>query len=142
MADDASPAPDPTKTRPSNDLHHPPLDLVLTPPPNSPASVPLRELLCYSPSPIRRSRTRLADKIEIIEDPVNRRKLRNRSGQLINSPRNVRRSRRRLDQEEREIGVAEEDGKAKKRRNSGKTITKRDKLILNSSSSGAPTSMC
>ncbi|KAL9671166.1 hypothetical protein QQ045_008732 [Rhodiola kirilowii] len=120
----------------SNDLNHPPLDLVVTTssPPNSPAPVPLRELLCYSPSPLRRSRTRLAEKIVMIEEPAadhSRRRLRNRSGQL-SSPRNVRRSRRRLDQEERETVLVEEAVKVKKRRNSGRT-TKREKLSLNSS---------
>uniref|UniRef100_A0A7N0ULU4 Reticulon-like protein n=1 Tax=Kalanchoe fedtschenkoi TaxID=63787 RepID=A0A7N0ULU4_KALFE len=127
--DDASLVPRP------NQLRHPTLDIVVatSSPPTSPASVPLRELLCFSPSPLRRSRTRLADKVDMVGDPAasehHRRKHRNRSGQL-SSPRNVRRSRRRLEQEEREVGSVEEAGKAKKKRNNNRT-TKKEMLSLN-----------
>ncbi|XP_057507078.1 reticulon-like protein B17 [Actinidia eriantha] len=127
----------------------PPLSLDLVPPspkissfspspkPHSP--LPLRELLLLSPSPLRKSRTRLAERLEMAEDPVepigSRRKSKNRNGSTGNlacgSPRNNRRSRRRLEpeiREEIEVGVVEEMGKVRKRRHSGRS--KKDKLSL------------
>ncbi|GFS41299.1 reticulon family protein [Actinidia rufa] len=127
----------------------PPVSLDLVPPspkissfspspkPHSP--LPLRELLLLSPSPLRKSRTRLAERLEMAEDPVepigSRRKSKNRNGSTGNlacgSPRNNRRSRRRLEpeiREEIEVGVVEEMGKVRKRRHSGRS--KKDKLSL------------
>ncbi|KAH7861585.1 hypothetical protein Vadar_028042 [Vaccinium darrowii] len=119
------------------------LDLVPSPkitaapsPSPSPPSLPLREILLLSPSPLRKSKTRLADKlVDAVEEPVavepvgSRRKCKNRNGSMgvlvCGSPRNGRRSRRRLEpevQEERDLGVV------KKRRNSGRS--KKDKLCL------------
>ncbi|PSS05691.1 Reticulon-like protein [Actinidia chinensis var. chinensis] len=112
----------------------------LSPKPHSP--LPLRKLLLLSPCPLRKSRTRLSEKLEMAEDPVEPngscRKSKNRNGSTGNlacgSPRNHRRSRRRLEPEiieEREVGVdrvVEEMGKVRKRRHSGRS--KKDKLSL------------
>ncbi|XP_057460487.1 reticulon-like protein B17 [Actinidia eriantha] len=108
-----------------------------SPKPHSP--LPLRELLLLSPSPLRKSKTRLSEKLEMAEDPVepieSYRKSKNRNGSTGNlacgSPRNHRRSRRRLEpeiREEREVGVVEEMVKVRKRRHSGRS--KKDKLSL------------
>lgn len=106
--------------------------------PNKPPysnNLPLHELLLLSPSPLRKSRTRLADKLELVDDGVEpngvRRRRRSRNSVVGASPRNNRRSRRRLEQEmreDRELGLAEEVLKPKKKRNSGKS--KKDKLSL------------
>ncbi|XP_063935950.1 reticulon-like protein B17 isoform X1 [Daucus carota subsp. sativus] len=88
----------------------------------------LHELLLLSPSPQRKSRTRLADKLEFADqDPLepngSRRRHRSRNG-AVGSPKNVRRSRRRFEQEireERELGGLEDLGKPRKRRNSGRS---------------------
>ncbi|TQE03899.1 hypothetical protein C1H46_010563 [Malus baccata] len=98
-------------------------------------SLPLRELLLLSPSPLRkRSKTRLTDRLEMADDPVVevpglRRKCKSRGSQmglLGASPRN-RRSRRRSENEVREekvSGLVEEVAKPRKRR------SKKEKLDL------------
>ncbi|CAN6700522.1 unnamed protein product [Malus baccata var. baccata] len=98
-------------------------------------SLPLRELLLRSPSPLRkRSKTRLTDRLEMADDPVVevpglRRKCKSRGSQmglLGASPRN-RRSRRRSENEVREekvSGLVEEVAKPRKRR------SKKEKLDL------------
>ncbi|OMO55787.1 Reticulon [Corchorus capsularis] len=104
-------------------------------------SLPLQELLLLSPgSPLRRSRTRLADRIEMAEDAAveqggSRRRCKSRTAQMVNlgcgSPRNNRRSRRRMEMElrdDRDLVLAEENGKPRKRRHSGKS--KKEKLSL------------
>ncbi|KAF5744086.1 reticulon-like protein B17 isoform X1 [Tripterygium wilfordii] len=123
------------------------LDLISASPTNSPSpsavslrsynGLPLRELLLLSPSPLRKSRTRLADRIEMVEDGVEptsatRRRCKNRGAQMgCASPRNTRRSRRRSEaemKEERDPGLVEEIGKARKSRNSGRS--KKENLSL------------
>uniref|UniRef100_A0A3Q7I8Y9 Reticulon-like protein n=1 Tax=Solanum lycopersicum TaxID=4081 RepID=A0A3Q7I8Y9_SOLLC len=98
-------------------------------------ALPLHELLLLSPSPLRRSKTRLADKLELVDDGVEpngvRRRRRSRNSAIGASPRNNRRSRRRLEQEmreERDLGLVEEVVKPRKKRNNGKS--KKDKLRL------------
>ncbi|XP_010540878.1 PREDICTED: reticulon-like protein B17 [Tarenaya hassleriana] len=99
---------------------NPSLDLALPSPKNndtpypSPASlrssyspVPVRELLLLSPSPLRKSRTRLADKLEMAIDEAPepagavRKRCKTKGGQkgllACASPRNARRSRRRTE---------------------------------------------
>ncbi|KAF5732574.1 reticulon-like protein B17 isoform X1 [Tripterygium wilfordii] len=132
--------------QPSNLL----LDLVPLSPTNTPFpspislrssnGLPLQELLLLSPSPLRKSRTRLTDRIEMVEDGVEptsatRRRCKNRGAQMAlmgcASPRNTRRSRRRSEiemKEERDPALVEEIGKARKRRNSGRS--KKEKLSL------------
>ncbi|KAG5545249.1 hypothetical protein RHGRI_017643 [Rhododendron griersonianum] len=112
-----------------------------SPSPSSPTTLPIRELLLLSPSPLRKSKTRLADRlVEAPEEPPavepvgSRRKCKNRNGSMgvlvCGSPRNGRRPRRRLEpevvREERDSGVVEEVGRGRKRRNSGRS--KKDKL--------------
>lgn len=108
----------------------------------SPASLPLHELLLLSPSPLRKSsKARLADRLEMAEeavaDPVgSRRRCRSRTAQLgllgCASPRNTRRSRRRSEleasREEKDLSLAEEFGKPRKRRHSVRV--KKEKLSL------------
>ncbi|OMO69267.1 Reticulon [Corchorus olitorius] len=116
---------------------------VTTPTSPSTHSLPLQELLLLSPgSPLRRSRTRLADRIEMaaedaaVEQGGSRRRCKSRSAQMGNlgcgSPRNNRRSRRRMEMElrddNRDLVLAEEMGKPRKRRHSGKS--KKEKLSL------------
>ncbi|XP_019247922.1 PREDICTED: reticulon-like protein B17 isoform X2 [Nicotiana attenuata] len=108
--------------------------------PNKPPysnNLPLHELvlLSPSPSPLRKSRTRLADKLELVDDGVEpngvRTRRRSRNSLVGASPRNNRRSRRRLEQEmreDRDLGLVEEVVKPRKKRNSGKS--KKDKLNL------------
>lgn len=97
--------------------------------------LPLHELLLLSPSPLRRSKTRLVDKLELVDDGVEpngvRRRRRSRNSGIGASPRNNRRSRRRLEQdmrEEKDLGLVEEVVKPRKKRNNGKS--KKDKLSL------------
>ncbi|XVF02038.1 hypothetical protein REPUB_Repub04eG0141800 [Reevesia pubescens] len=105
-------------------------------------SLPLQELLLLSPaSPLRRSRTRLADRIEMAEEGgaeqggSRRRCKSSRAAQMgllgCGSPRNNRRSRRRMEmdcREDKDLVLGEEIGKPRKRRHSGKS--KKDKLSL------------
>ncbi|XP_062105945.1 reticulon-like protein B17 [Humulus lupulus] len=105
----------------------------------SPSSLPLKELLLLSPSPLRRSKTRLADRLDMAEEPAEqvgvRRRCKTRTSQLgllgCASPRNARRSRRRSEievREEKDLPLAEEFGKPRKRRHS--TRSKKEKLSL------------
>lgn len=108
-------------------------------------SLPLHELLLLSPaSPLRRSRTRITDRIEMAEDCVAaseqggpRRRCKSRAAQMAllgcGSPRNNRRSSRRSRmemelREDRDLVVGEEIPKPRKRRHSGKS--KKEKLSL------------
>ncbi|TYJ43709.1 hypothetical protein E1A91_A03G171400v1 [Gossypium mustelinum] len=106
-------------------------------------SLPLQELLLLSPaSPLRRSRTRLADRLEMAEEVGaaelgggSRRKCKSRASQTgvlgCGTPRNGRRSRRRMEmelREDRDLVLGEEMGKPRKRRHSGKS--KKEKLSL------------
>ncbi|XP_010668132.2 reticulon-like protein B17 isoform X1 [Beta vulgaris subsp. vulgaris] len=93
--------------------------------------LPLHEHLLLSPSPVRKSRTRLSDRLDVADDHAEHRrrcKVRTSSNGLSAcfSPRNLRRSRRRIDQEERDFASVEEVIKPRKRRNSGKS--KKEKL--------------
>ncbi|GKU96383.1 hypothetical protein SLEP1_g9624 [Rubroshorea leprosula] len=127
------------------------LDLISSSPkktPTSPSAISLKsstnslpppEILVLSPSPLRKSRTRPADRLEMAEEASeingSRRRCKSRCSQLAvlgcNSPRNNRRSRRRMEmevREERDSSLVEEIGKARKRRHSGKS--KKEKLSL------------
>ena len=107
----------------------------------SPTSLPLRELLLLSPSPLRKSKTRLTDRLEMADEFVEpaaglRKRCKTRGAQvgMLASPRNSRRSRRRSEmeiREDRETGLVEEVVKPRKRRNSGRS--KKEKLSLVSS---------
>ncbi|XP_031106910.1 reticulon-like protein B17 isoform X2 [Ipomoea triloba] len=135
-----------SKLRCSDDHEIPHLDMAPSPPPSASSpkhhySLPVRDLLLLSPSLLRKSRTRLAEKLEIGEDGVElsggRRRSRNGNaggGAVLGcaSPRNHRRrSRRRLElemmREDKDLGVGEEMIKRKKR-HSGRS--KKDKLGL------------
>lgn len=104
----------------------------------SPPSLPLRDLLLLSPSPLRRSKTRIpTDRLDMAEEYVEPvalpRRCKSRGAQMgmLASPRNSRRSRRRSEleiREEKDMVLVEEIGKPKKRRNSGRS--KREKLSL------------
>ncbi|GMY10197.1 reticulon-like protein B17 [Fagus crenata] len=137
------------------------LSLDLIPPPSlkktpSPASLslrnsnslPLHELLLLSPSPLRKSKTRLTDRLEMAEELVepngSRRRCKSRAAQMgllgCASPRNSRRTRRRSEleiREEKEPSLMEEMGKPRKRRHSGRP--KKEKLSLVPSSSSPKT---
>lgn len=113
------------------------LEIVPSPRLDSPYGngLPLHELLLLSPSPLRRSKTRLVDKLELVDDGVEpngvRRRRRSRNSGIGASPRDNRRSRRRLEQdmrEEKDLGLVEEVVKPRKKRNNGKA--KKDKLSL------------
>lgn len=95
--------------------------------------LPLHELLLLSPSPIpRRSKTRLADRLEMADEPIaetpgpRRRCKSSRASQMgCASPRNTRRSRRRSEVEIREDkDLGEEIAKPRRRR------SKKEKLSL------------
>ncbi|XP_057954686.1 reticulon-like protein B17 [Malania oleifera] len=121
-----------------------PCSLSRTPPPSNPSpkpsnpSLPLHELLLLSQSPVKRSKTRLPERLEMAEELSiePRRRCKSRASQMglsgCGSPRNGRRSRRRTELESREekdyLGVAEELGKPRKRRHSGRP--KKEKLSL------------
>uniref|UniRef100_A0A2N9I729 Reticulon domain-containing protein n=1 Tax=Fagus sylvatica TaxID=28930 RepID=A0A2N9I729_FAGSY len=102
-------------------------------------SLPLHELLLLSPSPLRKSKTRLTDRLEMAEELVepngSRRRCKSRAAQMgllgCASPRNSRRTRRRSEleiREEKEPSLMEEMGKPRKRRHSGRP--KKEKLSL------------
>ncbi|KAJ6377689.1 hypothetical protein OIU78_028007 [Salix suchowensis] len=110
---------------------------------SSTSLLPLRELLLLSPSPSRKSRTRLADRDEMpeeggFEQNGSRRRCKSRgslTGSLgCASPRSNRRLRRRLEVESREerdlIGLVDEVGKVRKRRHSGRSKKDKEKLSL------------
>lgn len=133
------------------------LDLIRSSPkktlsPTSPSvkssiSLPLHDLLLLSPSPGCKSKLRLAERLEMAEEPAesngSRRRVKSRvstiNGLGCNSPRNCRRPRRRLEQEireERDLGVMEEMVRARKKRQSGKL--RKEKLGLVTSSTLSP----
>ncbi|BBN69929.1 Reticulon family protein [Prunus dulcis] len=100
-------------------------------------SLPLRELLLLSPSPLRkRSKARLTDRLEMADELVveaagPRRRCKSRGAQMgllgCASPRNTRRSRRRSEteiREDKDSGLVEEIAKPRKRR------SKKEKLSL------------
>lgn len=100
-------------------------------------SLPLRELLLLSPSPLqKRSKTRLTDRLEMADEPVveaarPHRRCKSRGAQMgllgCASPRNTRRSRRRSEteiREDKDSGLVEEIAKPRKRR------SKKEKLSL------------
>ncbi|CAD5319030.1 unnamed protein product [Arabidopsis thaliana] len=114
------------------------LDLVLsspnTPTPSSP--VPLRDILLLPPSPLRKSRTRLSDRLEMTSEDamaVVRKRGKGKGGQksLLASPRNPRRSRRRSEAvEEKEANlVIEEIVKLPPRKQKTNGRPKKDKQI-------------
>ncbi|KAI3457197.1 hypothetical protein Pfo_013860 [Paulownia fortunei] len=86
--------------------------------PRPPYTLPLHELLMLSPSPLKRSKTRLGERLEMADDAAieacgvrKRCKSRNSASGCAASPRSSRRSRRRLEQdmrEERELVAGEE----------------------------------
>lgn len=101
--------------------------------------LPLHELLLLSPSPLRRSRTRLTERMDVGEESLeaagSRRRCKTRTSQMgalgCASPRNARRPRRRMEQdlrEDKDLCVVEEMGKARKRRHSGRS--RKEKLSL------------
>ncbi|KAJ6420455.1 hypothetical protein OIU84_027903 [Salix udensis] len=102
-------------------------------------SLSLQELL-LSPSPLRKSRTRLADRYEMPEEGVielngSRRRCKSRGSPMGSlgcaSPRSNRRLRRRLEVESREerdlIGFVDEVGKVRKRRHSSRSKKEKEK---------------
>lgn len=141
----------------NEESHHLSLDLLPSPTPKktpspsklslrTPNSVPLQELLLLSGSPLRKSRTRLADRLDMAEEPADpagsRRRCKSRTAQMgllgCASPRNARRSRRRSEleiREEKELGLAEEIGKLRKRRHSGRPKKEKLSLVLSLPSS-------
>ncbi|XP_062020155.1 reticulon-like protein B17 [Rosa rugosa] len=125
----------------SEKVPHLSLGLIQSPSPpsrKSSASLPLHELLLLSPSPNpRRSKTRLADRFEMPDEPAAepvgpRRRCKSSRGSQMGSlgcasPRNTRRSRRRSEveiREDKDLGLGEEIVKVRKRR------SKKDKLSL------------
>lgn len=99
--------------------------------------------LLLSPSPLSKSRTRLADRLEMAaaaEDPaepsVKRRRCKTRGSQMgaaVASPRNARKPRRprsevEIREDNKDMGLVEEVGKPRKRRNSGRP--RKEKLNL------------
>ncbi|CAH8318180.1 unnamed protein product [Eruca vesicaria subsp. sativa] len=126
-----------TLVKTNGDSPIPSLDLVLSSPKSndtpypSPASlyspsspVTLREILLLSPSPLRKSRTRLANRFEMeaAEAVAAARRCKTKGGQSCASPRNCRRSRRRSEVMEEPKGVVVlNDEKATKQRKCKKT---------------------
>uniref|UniRef100_A0A6N2K7V6 Reticulon-like protein n=2 Tax=Salix viminalis TaxID=40686 RepID=A0A6N2K7V6_SALVM len=107
-------------------------------------SLSLQELL-LSPSPLRKSRTRLADRYEMPEEGSielngSRRRCRTRGSPMGSlgcaSPRSNRRLRRRLEVESREerdlIGFVDEVGKVRKRRHSNRSKKEKETEKLSS----------
>ncbi|CAI9787632.1 unnamed protein product [Fraxinus pennsylvanica] len=104
--------------------------------PRPPYTLPLHKLLLRSPSPLKRSKTRLSERHEMAEEAAiepcgvrKRCKSRNSAMGYSASPRNTRRSRRRLEQEmkeDKEFCAGEEMIKTRKKRHSGRS--KKDKL--------------
>ncbi|CAN1123396.1 Reticulon-like protein B17 [Linum perenne] len=126
----------------------PHLDLVVSPSPKKPppytssaSSLPLRELLLLSPSPSRKPRVRLADRIDMAaaaaaeegEPTGSRRRSKNRGSQVgglgCASPRNTRRLRRRTEVDYREErDLIEELGKPRRRKTGGGGRSRKEKL--------------
>lgn len=131
---------------------------IISPSPKRPSSVspalPLSELLLLSSSPLRKSRTRLADHLDAAEELALestgcRRRCKTRGSQMgisgCGSPRN-RRLRRRSEieimREERDIGLVDEFGKLRKRRHSVRSKKERLSLVPCVPSSSLSPSMC
>ncbi|KAI3439864.1 Reticulon-like protein [Psidium guajava] len=138
------------------------LDLVPSPPRKTPFpsplslrssnnALPLQELLLLSPSPHKRSKTHLADRLGAADEPGEgrgaagalRKRCKRREGQAgilgCASPRGNRRSRRRAELEvrqERDLGLTEEAGK-QRRKQVGRSRKERLSLVplVNTSSS-------
>ncbi|KAK9052565.1 hypothetical protein SSX86_029194 [Deinandra increscens subsp. villosa] len=94
-----------------------------SPKPSNPIS--LHDLLLLSPSPAKRSKSRLDVSEEVSDPHLSRRRCKNRFANL-GSPRNSRRSRRRIEQEVDKDFVPVDDlvvanNKVKKRRHSGRS---------------------
>ncbi|XXG66825.1 hypothetical protein AAC387_Pa06g0316 [Persea americana] len=115
-----------------------PSPLHLSPKVSNADPIPLHEILLHSPSPLRRSKSRihLLDGGEEAMDQVgSRRKCRSRalSSSLMGcaSPKGGRRGRRRLEhenREERDLGLGEENGKVRKRKQSRRVSSHTEKL--------------
>ncbi|KAF6143759.1 hypothetical protein GIB67_031066 [Kingdonia uniflora] len=126
------------------------LDLTHCTPSNLSKPMPLGELLLLSPSPPPppKSRTRVLEMAEeepIDPSPTNSRKRCKSKASPLNllscaSPRNIRRARRRLEQdvrEEREMGIGEEIiVKPRKRRQSNRSRKEKPSLVSSNTSSG------
>lgn len=115
-----------------------PSPLHLSPQDSNANPLPLQEILLLSPSPLRRSRNRLR-LLDTGEEPLDqvgsRRKCKSRalSSSLMGcaSPKSGRRARRRLEhenREERDLGLGDENGKVRKRRQSHRVSSRREKL--------------
>ncbi|KAF5199359.1 Reticulon-like protein b17 [Thalictrum thalictroides] len=118
-----------------------------------PKNLPLKELLLLSPSPKRRSKTRLIDRPEMAEEPVDivvpRRRCKNRASPMglmgCASPKINRRSRRRIDQdsrEEKELTLGEEIVKPRKRRQPARPRKEKLSLVLSVPSSSSSPKTC
>ncbi|KAK4795652.1 hypothetical protein SAY86_027978 [Trapa natans] len=106
-------------------------------------SLPLQELLLLSPSPYKRSKTRLTDRFEMAADEAadpmgHRKKYKSRGSHLTfsgcGSPRMNRRSSRRRPEpaearEERDSAFADETGKPRRRRSSGRSRREKPTLV-------------
>jgi len=104
--------------------------------------IPLHELLLLSP-PVRKSKTRLSERLEMADDAVEpRRRCKTRgSSNGVPSPRNLRRSRRRIEHEEREFVQVDEVVKPRKRRQSGKSRKEKNPSIPSAPASSNFTSL-
>lgn len=122
----------------ADQIPHFSVDAIASPRKKTP-SPSIQELLLLSPSTLRKSRSRLVDRFEmndeVVEPAAARRRCKNRGPQLgllgCASPRNIRRSRRRSEveiREDRDLCLAEEFVKARKRKQSGRS--KKEKLSL------------
>ncbi|KAI3928137.1 hypothetical protein MKW98_023738 [Papaver atlanticum] len=125
----------------------------------TPSSESLQEIILLSPSPHRKSKARLIERMETVEEPIDligpRKRCKNKASPMANqqncaSPR-VRRSRRRLDQENRddkEVGVLVVDEIVKPRkRKPNSTRPRKEKasavvLPSNNLSSSSPRTVC
>ncbi|XP_026421149.1 reticulon-like protein B17 [Papaver somniferum] len=106
--------------------------------PSSESSNPLQEIILLSPSPRRKSQAKLIERMETVEEPIDligpRKRCKNKASPVANqqncaSPR-VRRSRRRLDQENRddkEVGVLVLDEIVKPRKRKPNTRPRKEK---------------
>ncbi|KAI3900457.1 hypothetical protein MKW92_029711 [Papaver armeniacum] len=120
----------------------------------SPSSESLQEIILLSSSPHRKSKARLIERMETVEEPIDligpRKRCKNKASPMANqqncaSPR-VRRSRRRLDQENRddkEVGVLVVDEIVKPRKRKPSTRPRKEKASAvvpssNSLSSSSP----
>ncbi|KAL0399812.1 UNVERIFIED_CONTAM: Reticulon-like protein B17 [Sesamum radiatum] len=103
--------------------------------PRPPYTLPLQELLMLSPSPLKRSKARLGERLEMADDPAVeacgvRKRCKSRSS-AAPSPRSSRRSRRRVEQDMREEreSVAGEEIWVKPRKKRHSERSRKDKSI-------------